>query len=72
MICADWEMGESWRKWSRDYRADWARFRQRYEAKMIEKYDTHFHVGTVHQHPQSWIIIGLFYPLKPKIRGLFP
>jgi hypothetical protein len=31
---------------------------------MIEKFDTHFFVGTVHQHPQNWIIVGLFYPPK--------
>jgi hypothetical protein len=26
----------------------------------------HFYVGTVHQHPHTWIIVGLFYPLKQK------
>jgi hypothetical protein len=29
---------------------------------MIEKLDTHFFVGTLHQHPNRWIIVGLFYP----------
>jgi hypothetical protein len=29
---------------------------------MINKYDTHFFVGTVHNHPKNWIIVGLFYP----------
>ena len=33
-------------------------------TEMIEKYDTHFFVGTVHQHPGSWTIVGLFYPPK--------
>ena len=62
-ICTDWEMGESWRKWSADYGDEWeAKFRQRYEAEMIQKYETHFYVGTVHQHPGTWIIVGLFYP----------
>ena len=32
---------------------------------MIEKFDTHFYVGTVHRNPKSWIIVGLFYPPKP-------
>jgi hypothetical protein len=63
MICTDWEMGESWRKWSAEYGVQWeTKFRERYEREMIEKYDTHFYVGTVHQHPQTWIIVGLFYP----------
>ena len=38
---------------------------------MIEKFDTHFYVGTVHQHPKSWIIVGLFYPPKALMGGLF-
>ncbi len=64
LICTDWEMGESWRKWKLKYGKDWeSKFRQRFETDMIQKYDTHFYVGTVHGHPQSWIIIGLFYPL---------
>lgn len=67
MICTDWEMGESWRRWSKDYGAEWeAKFRQRYETEMIERYDTHFYVGTIHKHPSTWIIVGLFYPMKPK------
>jgi len=72
MMCTDWEMGESWRRWSKDYGEDWqAKFRQRYEQEMIEKYDTHFYVGTIHQHPKNWIIIGLFYPPKPNNMRLF-
>jgi hypothetical protein len=56
-------MGESYRKWRRIYKGNWEqKFRQRYETDMIEKYDTYFYVGTVHRHPQTWIICGLFYP----------
>jgi len=29
---------------------------------MIQRNDTHFYVGTVHKHPGTWIICGLFYP----------
>jgi hypothetical protein len=65
--CTDWEMGQSYRKWTREYGEDWEeKFRQRYETEMIERNDTHFYVGTIHQHPHRWIIIGLFYPPKPK------
>jgi hypothetical protein len=38
---------------------------------MIKKNDTHFFVGTVHQHPGSWIIVGLFYPPKQAMPDLF-
>lgn len=66
MICTDWEMGESWRRWSKQYGDKWETyFRQKYETEMIERFDTHFYVGTVHKHPNTWIIVGLFYPLKP-------
>jgi hypothetical protein len=65
LICTDWELGESWRKWRREYGENWeAAFRQKFEAEMINKYDTHFFVGTMHQHPNVWIIVGLFYPPK--------
>jgi hypothetical protein len=66
LSCTDWEMGESWRQWHREYGSEWeAKFRQRYETEMIEKNDTHFYVGTVHKFPATWIIVGLFYPRLP-------
>jgi len=34
----------------------------KYEREMVERFDTHFFVGTVHTHPNAWIIVGLFYP----------
>jgi hypothetical protein len=37
---------------------------------MIQKKDPRFYVGTVHQRPHSWIIVGLFYPAK-KTERLF-
>ena len=63
LMCSDWEMGESYRKWAAQYGDDWEdKFRQRYETEMIHEKDTHFFVGTVKAHPTEWIIIGLFYP----------
>jgi hypothetical protein len=65
--CTDWEIGQAWRRWSKAYKANWeAPFRQRFETEMIERNDTHFFVGTIHHRPHVWIIIGLFYPPKPK------
>ena len=63
LLCTDWEIGESWRAWKGKYGNKWEeKFRLRYEREMIEKYDTHFYVGTLHQYPDVWIIVGLFYP----------
>jgi hypothetical protein len=73
LMCTDWEMGESWRRWKDDYGDKWQEnFRLRYEQEMIEKNDTHFYVGTVHRNPGAWIIVGLFYPPKPVELPLFP
>ena len=73
MLCTDWEMGQAYRAWRRQYgSAGWeAKFRQQFETEMIEKNDTHFFVGTIHQHPGSWIIVGLFYPPRPLMNDLF-
>ena len=66
-------MGESWRRWRQDYgEGGWeAAFRQKYEQEMMERFDTHFYVGTLHQFPNAWIIVGLFYRPKSKLT-LFP
>lgn len=66
LSCVDWELGESYRKWRVKYGTSaWeGAIRNRYELEMIGENDTHFYVGTVRQHPASWIIVGLFYPRK--------
>ncbi len=72
MICTDWEMGQAYRSWCREYGDQWEdKFRQRFEREMIDKNETHFFVGTIHQHPGSWIIVGLFYPPRPGTGDLF-
>lgn len=74
MMCTDWEMAEAYRRWRSKYGEDgWlAKFRQKWETAAIEKWDTHFYVGTVHGNPGSWIIVGLFNPLvKPEQPPLF-
>jgi hypothetical protein len=72
MICTDWEMGESCRQWRAKYDDNWeAAFRQRYETEMIEKFDTHFYVGNLHQRPNAWIVVGLFYPPHQQMGDLF-
>lgn len=66
LSCTDWEMGQSYRSWFRTYGpSGWeTKFRHRYEEEMTNLNDTHFFVGTVHGHPASWIIVGLFYPKR--------
>jgi hypothetical protein len=60
------------RRWRQEYPNNWEeKFRLRFEREMIEKYDTHFFVGTVHQHPKNWIVVGLFYPPRPVMADLF-
>ena len=57
---------------ARSIRERWeAMFLQRYERDTIEKNDTHFYVGNIHQHPDNWLIVGLFYPPMPAIGDLF-
>jgi hypothetical protein len=72
MICTDWEMGQSYRRWSRQYGDEREQaFRQRYETDMMGRYDTHFYVGNLHQFPNAWIVVGLFYPPFPTTKDMF-
>jgi len=72
VMCTDWEMGQSYRSWKVQYGDQWReKFRLRYESEMIDKYDTHFYVGTVASHPNRWIVIGLFYPPVQPQASLF-
>jgi hypothetical protein len=64
MMCADWEMASLYRNCRREYGDKWEpRFRQKYEATMIQKLDTQFFVGTVHRW-STWIIIGVSIRLE--------
>jgi len=72
MMCTDWEMGESYRRSRKRYGDKWEKsFRQKYETQMINDFETHFFVGTVHQYPNNWIIVGLFYPPLATTGDLF-
>jgi hypothetical protein len=72
VTCTDWEMGEAYRRWRDQYGAQWEdKFREKFEREMIEKNETHFYVGNMHQHQNNWLIVGLFYPPRPDIGDLF-
>ena len=65
-------MGEAYRRWRDEYDDEWEiALRRKFEDEMIHKRDTHFYVGTVHNHPKEWIIVGLFYPPRLAIADLF-
>jgi hypothetical protein len=68
----DWEIGEAYRQWSRKYPADWeARIRDRFEREFTIEKDLHLVVGTVSTHPHTFVIIGLVYPPRSKMDGLY-
>ena len=72
LMCTDWEMGQAYRSWRREYGDGWEqKFRQRFEDDMLKRFDTHLLVGTLHQHPNNWIIVGLYYPPRPEPAPLF-
>ena len=68
MMIEDWEVGALFWKL-----VDGGASREEAAAKVRNKFlgdlcgpnkDTHFYVGTILEHPKSWVIIGVFYPKK--------
>lgn len=60
--CVDWEASEAFRKWSRQYGDQWRqKFLQKFNDELSSK-DLQFFVGTLNAHPDTWTIIGLYYP----------
>jgi hypothetical protein len=65
----DWEMGQSYRDWSRKSPDGWEeKIRQRYERELPAR-DLHLVVGNQARHRQSFVIIGLVRPPGPKMDG---
>lgn len=60
----DWEICESYRAWGREYDEETVlgKLEERYLHEFVEECDLRFFVGTVRSHPESWIVIGSFYP----------
>jgi len=68
MTCEDWELFQSYRNWRWKYKTPellWEKIYQKYYTDMVEKKDLHFFMGTHSLYP-VWMIIGLYYPPKPK------
>lgn len=67
MCCFDWEIGEAYRSWKVRYPDPVEfdeKFHNRFRDEVINKFDTHFFVGTLAGHPKNWTIIGLYRPQK--------
>jgi hypothetical protein len=68
-LVLDWEIGESYRKWRRQYRSGWeAKLREKYE-RWLPTRDLQFVVGTMKAHPHTFTIVGLIYPPGPQVQG---
>jgi len=71
MICTDWELLQSFRKWKNKYndpRILEQKLKEKYEDWMKNR-DLHFILGT-HNRFGTWFIIGLFYPPKRMDRAI--
>jgi len=64
----DWEVAQSYRKWSRGkMRSEWEKqIRDTYDYKVRHMYDTLFFLGTLAAHPTTWTIGGIFFALKAR------
>ena len=65
IMCEDWEMIESWRRWKKIYKDEnilREKFVNGFYTEMLKK-DLYFFVGT-HSKFNTWLIIGLYYPPK--------
>jgi hypothetical protein len=74
MSILDWEFGQLYRKVAN--KKDW---QAKIEAKIIkvifsEKRDTYIILGNMAAHPQTFCVLGFFWPPKSGLRqmGLFP
>jgi len=66
MMIEDWEAGALFWKLV-DKGASHEEASQKVRAKFLNELcgadnDTHFYVGTVLAHPNSWVVLGVFYP----------
>ena len=64
----DWEIGESYRQWSRQYGDRWEeKLRERYEVELPAR-DLHFVVGNLAKRRRTFEIIGLVRPPRSKVQ----
>lgn len=74
----DWEAGQAARRWKSDGGSD-SELRKQLTAKFLDELcsptrDAHFYLGNQHQHPRSFLVLGVFWPPansrpQPKLFG---
>jgi hypothetical protein len=68
----DWELAQSYRSWREQYdeRLLLQKIRDRFLNEMCDpRKDTIFFVGNHHRYPESFMMLGVFWPPKPKTAG---
>lgn len=63
----DWELAQAYRKWRKEYGA--AEVLDRLKARWLDEMcgdskDTAFFAGNMHQHQESFLVLGVFWPPK--------
>lgn len=60
----DWEIAQAYRRWQRDYPADWEdRLRRKWVDELwADDRDTVLFVGNQHQQPDGFLVLGVFWP----------
>lgn len=65
----DWEIGQSYRRWVREYGDRWEEvLRAKYEVELPAR-DLHFVVGNLAKRRHTFEIIGLVRPARPKVQN---
>lgn len=67
----DWEIAQAYRRWRRAYPSDWEeRLRRRWVDDLWSKgRDTRVFVGNQHQHPDGFLVLGVFWPPDAPLQG---
>lgn len=68
----DWEVGQARRSWSQQYGVEHRvadALRDKFLTQLCaDDRDTYFFVGNQHLHPQSFMVLGVFWP-RPELRN---
>lgn len=67
----DWEIAQAYRRWRDDYPDSWQeQLRKKWEDQLwAQGRDTRLFVGNQHQHPASFLILGVFWPPDTPLQG---
>lgn len=68
MKVLDWEVAQSYRKWSRGVTGDeWERkMKDMFDNRVRNSFDSLFFLGTLSNHPTTWTIGGIFFAQKQR------